>query len=436
MRMLFNWKLHLFAALIIFVSELVGVRKAGIFVFMPILYAIILGGIVSYPKFKILSKEDMDDASNIFPIALSLLLVKIGLGVGPNLPTLMQSGGTLLFQTFGHFIGIVLVALPIGMLLGLGRETVGGSYSLGREVNVAIIAEKHGLSSPEGRGVMGVFICGTILGAMFCGILISVIIKLGIFHPFSLALGAGTGSISMSAAMMSVILEEFPQHAQQIEMYTGASNILTNVLGVYAALFITLPLARVLYRLLDKFRKPSESPAQQTSTQEVQQATVATSAKPNAPFFDWNKFGIMSSVLVITALLTVIGNVTAGKAEIMPSIYGIFVIYCIAVFALFICHLPGFRKLPVVFWVCIIAVLFSAPFFPGSAFITETTKAISFVQMGPPTLAYAGLALGKDLELFKKLSWRIVLVSLGVFLGTFLFGAIFSEIGLRVEGII
>lgn len=152
--------------------------------------------------------------------------------------------------------------------------------------------------------------------------------------------------------------------------------------------------------------------------------------------FDWNKFGIMTGVLVFTALLTVVGNVAAGKAAVSDSLFGILVIYAIAVFALFICHLPGFRKLPVVFWVCIIAVLFSAPFFPGSQFITKTTSAISFVQMGPPTLAYAGLALGKDLELFKKLSWRIVLVSMAVFFGTFLFGAIFAEIGLRLEGII
>lgn len=153
-------------------------------------------------------------------------------------------------------------------------------------------------------------------------------------------------------------------------------------------------------------------------------------------FFDWNKFGIMTGVLVFTALLTVLGNVAAEKAPITDSLLGILVIYGIAVFALFICHLPGFRKLPVVFWVCLIAVLFSAPFFPGNAFIIRTTSAISFVQMGPPTLAYAGLALGKDLELFKKLSWRIVLVSLAVFFGTFLFGAIFAEIGLRFEGII
>ena len=152
--------------------------------------------------------------------------------------------------------------------------------------------------------------------------------------------------------------------------------------------------------------------------------------------FEWNKFGVMTGVLVLTALLTVLGNVTAGKAPVGDSMFGILVIYAIAVFALFICHLPGFKKLPVVFWVCIIAVICSAPFFPGNEFITKTTKAISFVQMGPPTLAYAGLALGKDLALFKKLSWRIVVVSLAVFLGTFLFGAIFAQIGLNIEGVI
>lgn len=152
--------------------------------------------------------------------------------------------------------------------------------------------------------------------------------------------------------------------------------------------------------------------------------------------FAWSKLGTMSAVLIITAILTVIGNVTAGKAPIGPSVAGVVVIYAIAVFALFICHLPGFKKLPIVFWVCIIAVIFSAPFFPGSEFITRTTSAISFVQMGPPTLAYAGLALGKDLDLFKKLSWRIVIVSFAVFLGTFLLGAIFAQIGLKIEGII
>lgn len=259
MRMLLNWKLHLFAAVIIFIAELIGVRKISILVFMPILYAIIIGGVISYPKFKILSNNDMDDASSIFPIALSLLLVKIGLGVGPNLSMLMQSGGTLFFQTIGHFLGIVLLALPVAMLLGLGKESIGGSYSLGREVNVAIIAEKYGLNSPEGRGVMGVFICGTMLGAMFCGIFMSVFVKMDIFHPFALALGAGTGSISMSAAMMSVILDAFPQYSKQIEMYTGASNILVNVLSVYAALFVTLPLARVMYGFLDKFRSSSKN---------------------------------------------------------------------------------------------------------------------------------------------------------------------------------
>lgn len=257
MRKLLNWKLHGFAAVIILIAESIGVQKIGILMMMPILYAIILGGIVSFPKFKLLSNDDMDDASNIFPIALSLLLVKIGLGVGPNLETLMASGGTLLFQSLGHFFGLLIVSLPVAMLLGLGRESVGGCYSLGREVNVAIIAEKYGLSSPEGRGVMGVFICGTMLGAMWCGVMMSVFVKLDIFHPFALALGAGTGSISMSAAMMSVIIETFPQYAKEVEMYTGASNILCNVLGLYAAMFATLPLARVLYNFFDKFRKPS-----------------------------------------------------------------------------------------------------------------------------------------------------------------------------------
>ena len=56
------------------------------------------------------------------------------------------------------------------------------------------------------------------------------------------------------------------------------------------------------------------------------------------------------------------------------------------------------------------------------------------MALATPILAYAGLSFGKDLNEFKKLGWRIVVVSLVVYTGTFLFATVIAEIGFRLTG--
>lgn len=56
------------------------------------------------------------------------------------------------------------------------------------------------------------------------------------------------------------------------------------------------------------------------------------------------------------------------------------------------------------------------------------------MALATPILAYAGLSLGKDLESFKKLGWRIIIVSLFVYTGTFLFASFFAEIAFKLLG--
>lgn len=257
MEIVKNWKLHVFTLVIVIVSEFIGIRKIGILVLMPILYATVIGGVISTPRFKILSMEDMEHASKIFPIALMILLAKVGLGVGPKLAEIMSAKGTIFLQMFGHFFGTMVLGLPVAMLLGLRREAVGASYSLGREAQVAIIADKYGLNSEEGHGVMGVFIVGTVLGALWTSVMTSIIASTGIFHPFALALGAGTSSMSMSTAALEVIGTYVTDAAtmETVQAYTNTSNLLVNVLGLYANMFITLPLTSACYNLLNKLRK-------------------------------------------------------------------------------------------------------------------------------------------------------------------------------------
>ena len=53
--------------------------------------------------------------------------------------------------------------MPFALLLGLRRESIGATFSIAREPNIAIISDMYGLDTPEGRGVMGVYVAGTVL---------------------------------------------------------------------------------------------------------------------------------------------------------------------------------------------------------------------------------------------------------------------------------
>jgi hypothetical protein len=259
MDILRNWKIHVLVLIIVVMSEMLGIVKLGLIILLPLLHAMVLGGVVSFPKFNILSTKQMEMAAGILPISMMLLIVKIGLDIGPNMSLLFHSKGALLLQEVGHFFGTVLLGLPIAVFLKMGREAIGATYSVAREPNIAIIAEKYGLDSPEGRGVMATYICGTLFGAVWLSILTGIVAKLGILHPYALAMGSGVGSGSMMAASVGSIIAAYPDMEQQIRAYAGAANLMSTILGIYVSLFFSLPVATKLYNLLSKFQSNRET---------------------------------------------------------------------------------------------------------------------------------------------------------------------------------
>ena len=112
MDLIKNWKLHLLAVLIVCVAEWIGMQKFGLVVLLPLLYALVLGGIVSWPRLGILNAAQMERASHFMPIAMLMLIAKIGLDIGPNLSMLLNSGLALIMQEFGHFFGTLIFGLP------------------------------------------------------------------------------------------------------------------------------------------------------------------------------------------------------------------------------------------------------------------------------------------------------------------------------------
>ncbi len=140
-------------------------------------------------------------------------------------------------------------------------------------------------------------------------------------------------------------------------------------------------------------------------------------------------------ILIVTAAYSVIAHVVGSNGEIVAGSIGGLVLVLITVIGVIISWLPGFRKLPMVFWVSIVAVVVSMPQFPISDWILAQTKNVGFLSITTPILAYGGLCLGKDLAAFKQLSWRIVPVALAVAAGSFLCATALAEIMLHLEGI-
>ncbi|MCO6524686.1 MAG: hypothetical protein J6562_06645 [Candidatus Schmidhempelia sp.] len=141
-------------------------------------------------------------------------------------------------------------------------------------------------------------------------------------------------------------------------------------------------------------------------------------------------------LLILLSLIIVAANVVGYHVDIILTLTAAFILAAIAATGYLIAKLPICNKLPIIFWVSLVAIIVSIPQFPGSTWIIEITKNIQFLAVCTPILAYAGLAIGKDLDMFKKISWRIIPVALAVCSGTFLCAAIIAQVTLDSNGII
>ena len=217
------------------------------------LYALIIG-IFTTPRFlNIMKQKEMEDASSLIGLTLMLLMARYGTLVGPTLPKIISASPALILQEFGN-LGTVLVGVPLAVFFGLKRETIGAAHSIAREPNIALVGERYGLDTPEGRGVMGVYISGTVFGTIFFGILASLAAAYLPVHPYALAMAAGVGSASMMTAAVGSLTVMYPDMAEQIAAFGAASNMLSGLDGVYMSIWMALPLSEWLYKRIYKFK--------------------------------------------------------------------------------------------------------------------------------------------------------------------------------------
>ncbi len=254
-------KLYLVVTLIVIVTEMIGILTfkvgPGQVVLLPMLFAVIIGMVLTPDLLgkvftglkKVISSEEVETAGPLVLLSLLPLGVKYGTLVGPNIVKVVQAGPAFLLQELGN-LGTIFIALPIALLLGMKREAIGATVSICREPTLGIIGEKYGIASPEGTGVLGTYLIGTVFGTIFFGILGALSVSTGL-HPYALAMASGMGSGSMMTAASGSLATAVPEMRETILAYAATSNMLTGVTGLYSVIFIGLPLVNFFYKKLE-----------------------------------------------------------------------------------------------------------------------------------------------------------------------------------------
>ena len=375
--------------------------------------------------FKWIGDEEAKIAEGIMAILLGVIISKLAISSGASIYMIFNVGPALILQLFGDICTII--ALPVALILGFRREAIGMTSSICRDPNVAIIIDRYGFASPESRGVLFIYIVGTIIGALYMSFFASLCVSLLPLHPYAYAMASGVGSASMNAAGLVPLVNLYPHMATQLEAFAGCSNVLSSAFGIYMFIFISLPLTEKLYSWLAPILCKNHAI-------KFTDGLIQDEDGQNNPFglkMD-NIYKIME-VLLVFSVIVAIGNTFSNHATFVDSLIGMLVIVAITFIGLCIGEIIP-AKIPSIILICLIGMILAIPGVPTADFVVHYASLIDLTTICAAFLAYVGIAMGKDWGEFKKIGWRGILITLVVITGTYLGSAIIAHLILIISG--
>ena len=142
-------------------------------------------------------------------------------------------------------------------------------------------------------------------------------------------------------------------------------------------------------------------------------------------------------LLLMVSVVIILTNIIGYKMPVGDSIIGVLLLSAIALVGLTISNfMSRFVKLPSMMYVSLLGLLLACPVSPVKDIIVETTTPVAFLAPATALGAFAGISLGKDLKEFAKMGWKLVLITLFVITGTFIFSALVADVVLKITGAI
>ncbi|MBP6563745.1 MAG: DUF3100 domain-containing protein [Neisseriaceae bacterium] len=432
---LFNWRLHVLVTLLAVAAESIGIIKfsigIGMVILLPLLYAFVLSIFFNpniVPKMgRIVGEPATKVASYWVLICVMPFIAKFAVGIGPKINDVLAAGPALIMQEIGN-VATVLVALPVAVLVfGMGREAIGATHSIAREPNIALIADRFGLKSREGMGVMGVYVMGTLFGAIYFSLLAGLIASWNIFDIRALAMACGVGSGSMMGACSAALAEVVPERSEDIIAFAASSNLLTYATGLFVSIFVALPAAEWLYKVTDKLRKTPRFNQKQKADfeQNIDQFGEIDEAMANeeAPL----SMKQMAVALVLMCFILLISNWAGTGTGMLAALPGMLILFGCCLVGLMVRRVVPFN-IPAIAWVSMAAVVIALPVMPMADYVIEATDKLGLLPLISPALAYAGIAISQiEVKLFKRSGVKIAIVALLTFTGTYMGSVLIAD---------
>ena len=420
---LMHWRLHLVVLVLACLAEVIGIIQIdigiGTVVLLPLLYAFFFS-LLFNPNIvsglgNVVGKQGAGIAPRWILICMMPFMAKFAIGIGPQIGDIIAAGPTLILQELGN-VATLLIAMPVAVLLfNMGRETIGATHSIAREPNIALVADRYGLKSSEGIGVMGVYVMGTVFGGVYFSLVAGLFASWEVFDIRSLAMACGVGSCSTALA------ETVPDAASEISAFAATSNLLTYGTGLFVSAFIALPLAERLFTVLAKMRrqKASASDFSAYTDEEWESGQEGDSELPIRT--------LMAALVWVSLLALVVNWVNSGESPLAAA-PGIVILYACCIGGLLITKYVRIG-VPNVAWISVVAILAALPFLPWSeAFIAATDK-LNMLALLTPALTYSGLAISRtEVSIFKKSGVQIAVIAVLVFTGTFVGSAAIANV--------
>ncbi len=431
-----EYNLHIIVLILVVISMFIGIIEIKItdtisFLLLPLIYALVMGLLLYLAKsVKWVGPDQAKVAEGVMVLLIGVLLSKLAISSGQSIDMIFQVGPALIFQLFGD-LG-TLFALPIALLLGFRREVIGMASSICREPNLGIIIDRYGFKSPEARGVLAIFVIGSIIGTPYISFLSSISVSLIPLHPYAFAMASGIGSASMNAAALVPLIHMYPTMATQLEAFAGCSNILSFCLGIYMCIFISLPIAEKLYKWLSPILGKGD--AQIEDDEEVPDE-IKDEIDESSDDLSSGKIERWVALLFAFSVIVAVGNVVGYHTSFIDSFIGMLIITFITLIGMslervFPVHIPS------IIFISLIGLLVAIPGTPTSEFVSQYVSQVELTTICTAFLGYVGIAIGKDWDEFKRIGWRGVIVALVVITGTYLCSATIANITLFVTGMI
>ncbi|MFT4229162.1 MAG: DUF3100 domain-containing protein [Microbacterium sp.] len=433
------WILIAFALVLAVGAQLIGPLVIPIGVasvtLLPMIWGLLAGAIISGQKVKPFPLDLQHAATTLMGVGVLVLGTRLSFEIGPQIPVVIQAGPALFLQELGHLFGTLVLALPLAVLLKMGPATIGATFSIDRETSFAMVSERYGPDSPQYRGVLSMYVFGTIFGALLVSLIASLTSSLGIFDPRALAMGAGVGSGSMMAAAASAVVANHPELQDQVLALAATSNLITGILGLYVGVWVALPLAEKFYRFLTRDKDGAAARSLPSGAVAAAEASGAD-VEPNttqvkvAQLIGHSPVSVpLWTTIPVLAIIGIALSTVAAKSFSPLMILGYAIIFAIVVLSIVLSKVSRGR-IPGIVTVMTLGILSTAPISPIAEWTLEAVHSVDFLTITTMVLTLAGLSLGKDLPMLRSIGWKIIPVGIVAVAASFILSAVVAEFAL------